>query len=84
MPTIWARANLTNLPIGDQFFIQVAPQLYYLWMDREEGVYVSSVLTLATRRLPLSVSTLVNSPIQSGIAGGQDFLWNVSLIYSMR
>jgi hypothetical protein len=53
-------------------------------MDREEGVYVSSVLTLATRRLPLSVSTLVNSPMQSSIAGGQTFLWNVSLIYNLR
>ena len=81
---IGARANLTNLPIGDQFFIQFAPQLYYLWMDREEGVYVSSVLALATRRLPLSVSTLVNSPMRSSIAGGQSFLWNVSLIYAMR
>jgi len=81
---IGARANLTNLPIGDQFFIQFAPQLYYLWMDREEGVYVNSVLTLATRRLPLSVSTLVNSPVRSSIAGGQNFLWNVSVTYLLR
>lgn len=81
---VGARANLTSLPITDHFFIQFAPQLYYLWMDREEGVYVSSLLTLANRRLPFSISTLVNSPIQSSIAGGQHFLWNVSLIYSMR
>lgn len=81
---VGARANLTSLPMTDQLFIQFAPQLYYLWMDREEGVYVSSLLTLANRRLPVSISTLVNSPIKSSIAGGQHFLWNVSLIYSMR
>jgi len=81
---VGARANLTNLPISDQFFIQFAPQLYYLWMDRQDGVYVSSVLTLANRKLPFSVSTLVNSPMRSSIAGGQSFLWNVSLIYAMR
>lgn len=81
---VGARANLTNVPISDQVFIQFAPQLYYLWMDREDGVYVSSTLTLGSRRLPLAVSTLINSPIQSSIEGGQDFLWNVSLTYSMR
>ena len=81
---VGARANLTNLPILGQFVIHFAPQLYYLWMDRQDGVYVSSVLTLANRKLPFSVSTLVNSPMQSSIAGGQEFLWNVSLIYAMR
>lgn len=81
---VGARANLTNLAVSGQLFIQFAPQLYYLWMDRHDGVYVSSVFTLANRKLPLSVSTLVNSPMRSSIAGGQSFLWNVSLIYTMR
>ena len=79
-----ARASLTNLRISGQFFIQFAPQLYYLWIDREDGVYVTSVLTLANRRFPLAVSTLVTSPLESNITGGQDFLWNVSLSYTMR
>lgn len=81
---VGARANLTSVPVTDQFFFQFAPQLYYLWMDRQEGTYATALLTLANRRLPFSITTLVNSPIQSGIAGGQDFLWNVSLVYSMR
>lgn len=81
---VGARAFLTTLPISGQFFIQFAPHLYYLWIDRQDGVYVNSVLTLAHRRLPFSVSTLYNSPIRSSIAGGQGVLWNVSLIYAMR
>ena len=81
---IGARAYLTNLPISGQYFIQFAPQLYYVWMDREDGVYVTSLLTLANRKSRFSVSTLVNSPMRSSIAGGQDFLWNLSLIYAMR
>lgn len=81
---VGGRASLSNVGIADQFSIQLAPQLYYLWMDRQEGVYLSAVLTLAARQLPLSFSTLVNSPIQSDIAGGQDFLWNLSVIYSLR
>jgi len=81
---VGARANLTSLPIAGQLFIQFAPQLYYLWMDGAEGTYASATLTLADRKLPFSIATLVNSPIHSGIAGGQDFLWNVSLVYAMR
>jgi hypothetical protein len=81
---VGARAALTNLPISGQFFIQFTPQLYYLWMDRQDGVYVTGVLTLANRKLPFAVSSLVNSPLQSSIAGGQTFLWNVSLIYNVR
>ena len=78
------RAYLTAFPIAGHFVIHFAPQLYYLWMDREDGVYVTSVLTLGHRRLPFAVSTLVNSPIRSSIAGGQEFLWNLSLTYAMR
>jgi hypothetical protein len=81
---VGARAYLTNLPIANQFFLQFAPQVYYLWMDREEGTYAGVTLTLANRRLPFSIATLMNSPIHSGIPGGQAFLWNVSLAYSMR
>ncbi|HET9387347.1 MAG TPA: hypothetical protein VFO67_19585 [Gemmatimonadales bacterium] len=79
-----ARAYLTNVAVPGQFVLHFAPQLYYLWMDREDGVYVTSVLTLGHRKLPFAVSTLVNSPIRSSIAGGQEFLWNLSLTYAMR
>jgi hypothetical protein len=79
-----ARATLTNFPIAGPLVIQLAPQLYYLWMDGDEGTYVTATVTLAHRSVPVAIASLVNSPIRSGIAGGQDFLWNVSLIYSMR
>ena len=48
------------------------------------GVYVSAALTLGSRKLPVSISTLLNEPIQSSIAGGQEFIWNVSVTYSWR
>lgn len=81
---VGARATLADVPIADRFFIHFAPQFYYLWMDGEDGVYVTSLLTLGNRAVPVSIATLLNSPIRSSIAGGQQFLWNVSVIYTMR
>lgn len=79
-----ARANFTNAPIAGDYFVQFAPQVYYLIMDEQDGVYVNVVLTLANRRLPLSISTLVNTPIETRIAAPEDFLWNVTVSYAMR
>jgi hypothetical protein len=53
-------------------------------MDGKDGVYLSSALTLGKRKLPISISTLLNDPIQSSIVGGQEFIWNVSVTYSLR
>jgi hypothetical protein len=78
------RVNLTNVKIADPYSVEIAPQLYYLRMDGREGVYFNSGLTLATRTMPLSISATVNKTIWTGIAAGEDFLWNLSLSYSMK
>ena len=44
----------------------------------------NSTLTLAMRNFPLSVSSLINKTIQTNIPIGNDFLWNVSLIYTFN
>jgi hypothetical protein len=81
---IGARANLHNFGIAQEYTVQLAPQLYYLFMDGKDGVYLSSAMTLGSRKFPVSISTLLNDPLQSSLVGGQDFIWNVSLTYSFR
>jgi len=81
---IAARANLHYFNLARDYTIQFAPQLYYLFMDGEDGVYVSSALTLGNRKIPISISTLLNDPLHSTLVGGQDFIWNVSVTYSLR
>jgi len=60
------------------------PQVYYLKMDEDDGFYASATLTLARQNFPVSVSALVNRTIQTDIPVGEDFIWNVSLIYSFN
>lgn len=78
-----SRANLTNVRIAGRYFVQLAPQVYYLRMADREGVFLNSSLTLARLDLPVSVSTMVNRAVQSRIAA-DNFLWNMSLSHSFK
>jgi hypothetical protein len=79
-----ARATVTDILIAEGVSVQIAPQLYYLWTDDEDGVYLGSSATLSVRDFPFSIATVVNAPLRTGITGGNDFLWNVSLVYAIR
>jgi len=78
------RSNFSNIRLSKQFFMKFAPQFYYLKMDKNDGYYFSASLTLAKRNFPLSVSSIINKPIQTEIPANNNFLWNVSLIYSFN
>jgi hypothetical protein len=77
-------AGFSYIRLPYQFYVKFTPQVYYLKMDEQDGFYVSSVLTLANRKFPLSVSTLMNKIIQTDITASQNFVWNVSLIYTFK
>jgi hypothetical protein len=77
-------ASFSNIRLPYQFYLKFTPQVYYLNMDKQDGFYFSSVLTLASRKIPLSVSTLMNKIIRTNITASQNFVWNVSLIYSFN
>lgn len=79
---ISVRASFSNIRLSDQFYIRFNPQVYYLNMDNIDGFYFNSTLTFAKRNFPVSVSAMINKPIRTNIAAGNEFLWNVSLIYS--
>ena len=74
-------AGFSNIRLPGQFFLKFNPQVYYLYLDKEDGFYVSSVVTVANRKFPLSVSALVNKVIKTNIKASKDFVWNVTLTY---
>ena len=78
------RCNFSSIKLSDQFFMRFNPQFYYLKMDKDDGFYFNATLTLARRNFPLSISALINQTIQTEIPVGEDFLWNVSLIYNFN
>ncbi|MBL7791042.1 MAG: hypothetical protein JNK77_01865 [Saprospiraceae bacterium] len=77
------RGNFSDIPLSKKLYAKFTPQFFYLRSDEKDGFYVASGLALAVRNFPLSVSALMNKPLQTDLAG-QDFEWNVSLIYSFN
>ncbi len=63
--------------------MRVTPQVYYLRMDASEGYYATATVSLHWRSFPLSLESIINQAIEPNIVA-DDFVWNVSLIYSFR
>lgn len=76
--------NFSNLKLSKQFSLKVNPQLYYLKLDDEDGVFVTSTFTLAKKNFPLSLSAIINKTIRTHITGSKNFIWNVSLVYTFH
>ena len=78
------RTTFSNIKLTEQFFMGINPSIYYLKMAENDGFYSNLTMTLAKRNFPISFSTLINKTIHTQIPIGEDFLWNVSLIYTFN
>jgi hypothetical protein len=81
---ITMRLNFTNIKLSEQFYMRLYPQVYYLRMDKNDGFYFTSSLTLARKDFPVSVSSLISSPFKTDIHQDKNFIWNVSLTCSFN
>jgi hypothetical protein len=61
-----------------------SPSIYFLKIDKNSGYYLNSTLSINKRNFPISVSALVNKTITTKIPIGENFLWNVNLIYTFN
>lgn len=78
------RTTFASIPLSDHYFARFVPQVYYLKQDARDGYYVNTVLTVGKHEFPLSMGGQINRTIQTDILEGEDFIWNVSLIYSIK
>lgn len=78
------RTAFSNLKLTKQLFVGINPSVYYLRMAKNQGFYSNLTMTLAKRNFPISVSTILNKTIHTQIPIGENFLWNVSLVYSFN
>lgn len=79
---ITLNTNFSSIKLSDQFFMKFNPQFYYLKLDKQDGIFVTTTLTLAKRNFPLSISGTINKRIESTITGSKNLIWNTSLVYS--
>jgi hypothetical protein len=75
--------NFTRLPLTQHFYCSIFPQLFYLNLDgSSDGFFVSGILGVGHKKLPLFASTQINSTLTTSISPDPGFKWNVSLTYS--
>jgi hypothetical protein len=51
-------------------------------MDDNEGVFFNARLAVNKKNFPVSLSAIINKPIESNIPSEYDLLWNVGLSYT--
>ncbi len=78
---ITLNSNFSNIKLTDRFFMQFNPQFFYLNMDKQDGFYFTSTVTLAKRNFPFSLQSIINKTIRTSIRGSKNLVWNATLIY---
>ena len=75
--------NFSNFEITKQLTLMWSPQFYYLNIDKKDGFYFTSTLTLLKKDFPISIQSIINKAITTNIAGN-NFVWNLSLFYLFK
>jgi hypothetical protein len=78
------RPCVSNIPITKNIVARLDPEIYYLKMDDNDGVFLNTRFLISKKNLPVSVSGLINKPLQSNIPSDYDFLWNVGITYTFN
>ncbi|MEZ5072487.1 MAG: hypothetical protein R2751_16355 [Bacteroidales bacterium] len=76
------QVNVTNIQIVKDFHLGFNPQIYFLKQDDPHGFYATSTLSLSKQDFPLTLVALINQPLRTEIVAGNEFVWNLSLLYT--
>jgi len=78
------RPAFSNIPITRNIVARIAPEIYYLRMEENEGSFFNARFLISKKNCPFSLSGLINKPIKSNIPSEFDFLWNVGVSYTFN
>lgn len=78
------RPVFSNIPLFKDVTARIVPEVYYLKMDENDGVYLNSRFGINKKNCRFSLSGLINKPLKSNIPSEYDFLWNVGLSYTFN
>jgi hypothetical protein len=73
---------ISNISITKNLSFRINPQLFYLKLDAKDGCYFASNFTLLSKKTPFYLTSTINKPLKTDIAG-KSLDWNISLGYSL-
>lgn len=77
-------STVSRLRMARYFYLTLRPQIFHLRVDDDEGYYNSVYAELNFADSPFAIGTLHNFSMGSEIAPEQHYIWNVSLIYTLK
>jgi len=80
---VTVNSNFSNLKLTKQLALMWIPQFYYLNIDKKDGFYFTSTVTLLKKDFPISFQSTINKTITTNIPGNS-FVWNLTLFYLFR
>lgn len=76
--------TFSNIKLGGGTSLQFTPQVYYLKLDQEDGIFYTHTMSLSKKNVPFLLQSTINKNIKTNITGGDRFQWNVTLFYSFN
>ncbi|MBS1609520.1 MAG: hypothetical protein JSS70_12330 [Bacteroidetes bacterium] len=81
---VTVNSSFSNLKLPGKLSLAISPQIYYLQLVDQQGVYCSSDFSIKRENLPFSFSAFINKTIHSNIEGNKNILWNMTLTYFFK
>lgn len=76
--------GVSDLALSNQLRLSLTPAVYYLYLDKKEGTYFTATGTISHKKSPFSFQSIINKTLNTSIAGGKDFMWNIALVYKFK
>jgi hypothetical protein len=78
------RPSISNIPVTKNIVARINPEIYYLKLDKNDGIYFNARFLMTKKNFPISLSALINKPLNSNIPAAYDLLWNVGVSYTFN
>jgi hypothetical protein len=78
------RPSISNIPVTKNIIARINPEIYYLKLDKNDGIYFNARFLVTKKNCPISLSALINKPLNSNIPAAYDLLWNVGVSYTFN
>jgi hypothetical protein len=76
--------TFSNIKLGGGTFLQFTPQVYYLKLDNEDGIFYTHTMSISKKDVPFLLQSTINKDIRTNITGGDRLQWNITLFYSFN
>jgi hypothetical protein len=77
-----AVVSITNVPINKKIYCNFLPQVFYLNVDGQEGIFFSPTVGFGPKKSSLFFSSQVNTTLITNISPNPGFKWNVAVNYN--